>query len=496
MFSNFKRHIRDIDAQWNALRTAAETKRKCLDDAHKCVLFTRLCDDLIGSFEETEAQLSTDDNGHDLSSCKMLLLRHETLSRQVDSQKEKIDEIEVYLNTNRDNFMHKKMSESVNLVKQRYEDLKEPMLIRNENLEESLSLFTVMHDLEDSDQWIQDKLPLVSTDELGSNLEETKKFVKKHNQLEQELQTHSILLQNVLRTIKQLVERKHFAHATLNTKMIELEKKWNSFKAAFNQRSVLLQDALEVQQFYAEADELMQWLKEKQPEITSTDYGKDDSASLSYLKKLQTLVNDIKTNQSHKCALLSQLSGQLQARDNYDKKNIARKQLELEQLLVNLIELGVEREEHLNAMLKVFEFERECESTANWIKDQNLVAASQEFGTDLEHAETLLKKFIEFINDLNKNSDRIRKIDEMAQSLCENKYTPNSHIDSIDDKCSALNEMWRELNTLTNVRKQTLEGAIEIHTFDKDCDDLITWATEKDRFLLQEDIGYVCDFSF
>ncbi len=53
-----------------------------------------------------------------------------------------------------------------------------------------------------------------------------------------------------------------------------------------------------------------------------------------------------------------------------------------------------------------------------------------------------------------------------------------------------LNEMWKDLNTLAEVRKQTLEGAIEVHAFDKDCDDLITWAVEKESFLRQEDIGY------
>lgn len=269
-----------------------------------------------------------------------------------------------------------------------------------------------------------------------------------------------------------------------------MESKWDNFKLICAKRSGKLQDALEVQQFYSEADELMQWLKEKQPEVTSTDYGKDDAASLSYLKKLQALTNDIKTNQKAKCNSLAQLSAQLQARDHYDKKHIARKQMELEQLVSSLLELANEREQHLNAMLKVFEFERECETTVNWFKDQQVVAASQDFGTDLEHAETLLKKFNEFISDLNKNSNRIRKIDEMAQQLCENKYTPNSHIESIDDKCSLLNEMWRDLNTLADVRKQTLEGAIEVHTFDKDCDDLITWAGEKERFLTQEDIGY------
>ena len=115
-----------------------------------------------------------------------------------------------------------------------------------------------------------------------------------------------------------------------------------------------------------------------------------------------------------------------------------------------------------------------------------MVAASQDFGADLEHAETLLKKFAEFMHhDLNKHGDRIAKIDSMAQQLCENKYTPNHLIDNIDDRCSALNQLWRELNTLAQVRRQTLEGAIEVHAFDKDCDDLITWAVEKASFLGQ-----------
>jgi spectrin beta len=283
---------------------------------------------------------------------------------------------------------------------------------------------------------------------------------------------------------------KHFAHQQLSSKVNDLEAKWDNFRSTCAKRSGKLQDALEVQQFYSEADELMQWLKEKQPELTSPDYGKDDAASLSYLKKLLALTNDIKTNQTAKCHALAQLSAQLQARDHYDKKHIARKQTELEQLVSSLLELASEREQHLNAMLKVFEFERECETTANWFKDQQVVAASQDFGTDLEHAETLLKKFNEFASDLNKNTNRIRTIDAMAQQLCENKYTPSSHIESIDDKCSLLNEIWRDLNTLADVRTQTLENAIEVHTFDKDCDHLITLAGEKERFLTQEDIGY------
>ena len=36
----------------------------------------------------------------------------------------------------------------------------------------------------------------------------------------------------------------------------------------------------------------------------------------------------------------------------------------------------------------------------NEFKDEQVIAASQDFGSDLEHAESLLKKFTEFQNDL------------------------------------------------------------------------------------------------
>ena len=406
--------------------------------------------------------MSTDDNGHDLSSCKMLLIRHEALTRQIASQNEKVKQIEAIMASSQDNFMLTKMKESADTVYQTYLDLQDPCLIRRENLEESLSFFTIIHDLDDSIQFINEKRPFVLIEDLGTNLEETKKLHKKHTQIEEEAAAHQPLLQSSLKITKQLIDRKHYAHGQLCSKLADLEEKWANFRELLRTRSARLHEALEVQNFYYETEELLNWLKEKQPELASTDYGKDDLAALSYLKKLELLISDIKTNKKNKCNSLLIACQNLQQRDNYDKKNIVRKQAELEQFIDSLIELGKERECHIKTMLKVFEFERECEANMNWFKDQQVIAASQDFGADLEHAESLLKKFTEFIADLIKNSDRIQKIDEMAQQLCENEYTPSSHIDRIDDRCSVLNVMWKDLNTLAEVRRQTLEGAIEV----------------------------------
>lgn len=102
--SDLDEMLTDLDSQWLALKQASDIKRKRLDDAYKCVQFTRQCDDLSAWFDEAELQLGSDDQGRDLDSCKLLLLRHETLVKQIESQRDKLNDLDSQLTANKDNF--------------------------------------------------------------------------------------------------------------------------------------------------------------------------------------------------------------------------------------------------------------------------------------------------------------------------------------------------------------------------------------------------------
>lgn len=117
--SDLNEMISDLNSQWQALKQAAELKRKRLDDAYKCVHFTRQCDDLTIWFDEVEGQLSSDDQGRDLASCKLLLLRHENLVKQIESYRNKLADLEGQLAASKDNFMYAQMQEAFEGVKQR-----------------------------------------------------------------------------------------------------------------------------------------------------------------------------------------------------------------------------------------------------------------------------------------------------------------------------------------------------------------------------------------
>ena len=62
----------------------------------------------------------------------------------------------------------------------RYSTLSEPCQIRSENLKDALSLYQFYRDVQDELTWIEEKLPVASSQELGDNLTAVQNLQKKH----------------------------------------------------------------------------------------------------------------------------------------------------------------------------------------------------------------------------------------------------------------------------------------------------------------------------
>lgn len=54
-----------------------------------------------------------------------------------------------------------------------------------------------------------------------------------------------------------------------------------------------MEDSLQAHQYYADANEAESWMKEKEPIVSNTDYGKDEDSSEALLKKHEALMSDL-----------------------------------------------------------------------------------------------------------------------------------------------------------------------------------------------------------
>lgn len=71
----------------------------------------------------------------------------------------------------------------------------------------------------------------------------------------------------------------HFAAEDVKAKLLELNQKWESLKSKASQRRQDLEDSLQAQQYFADANEAESWMREKEPIVGSTDYGKDEDSA-------------------------------------------------------------------------------------------------------------------------------------------------------------------------------------------------------------------------
>lgn len=65
----------------------------------------------------------------------------------------------------------------------------------------------------------------------------------------------------------------------MKAKLHELNQKWESLKSKASQRRQDLEDSLQAQQYFADANEAESWMREKEPIVGSTDYGKDEDSA-------------------------------------------------------------------------------------------------------------------------------------------------------------------------------------------------------------------------
>ena len=72
---------------------------------------------------------------------------------------------------------------------------------------------------------------------------------------------------------------------------------------------------------------------------------------------------------------------------------------------------------------QLFNFFREADEVESWIADKESIAMSDDYGRDIEHVETLLKKFEDFTRDVVTSGERIASLTTQAQTLLDEGHS-------------------------------------------------------------------------
>ncbi len=112
--------------------------------------------------------------------------------------------------------------------------------------------------------------------------------------MEADITTQTERAQALKKQAQQFLEEKHPDIEKIVAKISDLDSACQRMDKLSRERLARLKESLRVQEFYLQVEEEEAWIREKEPFVSSADYGKDINSVMKLQLKHQTLESEIK----------------------------------------------------------------------------------------------------------------------------------------------------------------------------------------------------------
>uniref|UniRef100_A0AAX7TGL7 PH domain-containing protein n=1 Tax=Astatotilapia calliptera TaxID=8154 RepID=A0AAX7TGL7_ASTCA len=460
--------LEEIRECWSDLETTTKAKARQLFENNKPEPAVKSYSDLDNQLSHLEQQPPQLEQAHHLPTFNEQLQKFQAMESQIGDFYKDVGELGSLqgLCLPQRGLMagDKEVGEQSGEVETRIVRLIEPLKERRRILLASKEMHQVAQDLEDEILWIQERLPLATCKDYGNNLQSVQQYIKKNQvrrraRIEEVLDRAAIIAS--LRTPEVEFVREGAGHVRQLWEVLQLETE---------RRSVLLEAALQAQQYYSEAAKVESWLSGQKLNLASEEKGTDEASTLQLLKTHLALEQTVETY-AETVGMLSQQCQHLLELGHPDSEQITKQQSHIDRLYVSLKDMVEHRKMKLEQQYWLYQLNKEVEELEKWITEREAVASSTELGQDLEDVTVLQERFTKFASETNSiGQQRMEQVNKMVNEMIDCGHSDAATIAEWKD---GLNESWADLLELMETRRQMLAASHQLHKFFTDCKEVL-----------------------
>ncbi|XP_048024508.1 spectrin beta chain, non-erythrocytic 4-like isoform X4 [Megalobrama amblycephala] len=476
-----KKKLEEIRECWQDLESTTQAKARQLFEANRADLLVQSYSSLDQRLEQLEGQLAHVDYGQDLTTVNKQLKKLQTMECHMEQWYKEVGDLQAQAaSIPQQGEVMEKVSEKQVGVETRIVRLIEPLKERRRILLASKEVHQVGRDLEDEILWIQERLPMATSQEHGTSLQAVQQLMKKNQSLQKELHGHRARVEDVLERAGVIASIRSPEADSIRDGMEQLHHLWEVLWAETERRQLMLDAMYQAQQYYFDVGEVEAWLSEQELHMMNEETGKDEASTLQLLKKQLALEQTIE-DYAETIGLLSQQCRQLLELGHPDCEQISKRQSQIDRLYVSLKDLVEERKSRLEQQYWLFQLNREVDELEQWIAEREVIASSTELGQDFEHVTILQEKFTEFAAETGSlGQERVTAVNQMVDELIDYGHADAATIAEWKD---GVNEAWADLLELMETRGQMLAASHQLHKFFSDCREVFAQIEDKQRRL-------------
>lgn len=450
---------------------------------------------LLDSMDETRVLLLSEDYGKHLMGVEDLLQKHALLEADVAAYGDQVAEV----NSHVAEYMKPDgpdgsgyipvdpqiCQERIENLEQKYEELKNLARNRRDKLDESLRLWRFFWELADDETWIKEQAQIVSSTDIGHDLTSVNLLLNKHKGQEDEIIGHQAQLESNIQMGEDLVKENHPGSPQIKDRIVDVKEKFNRLQDLAAQRQKRLNEAVDLYQFFADADDIENWMVDTLRIVSSEDVGRDEASAESLLKKHKDISEELQ-NYATTIQGLHNQANELGEQDR-DSPEVRKRLDTIDDYYQKLLELAKLRERRLQDALSLYKLFNEADTVETWIDEKEHTLHALIPAEDLESNDVILARFDHIEKELEVNASKVEIVNQLASNLLQVDH-PNSG--EITDKQNHLNERWAELVKLLKEKRDAVLSVREVQTYHFECTETTQWIRDKARLIAAtEDLG-------
>lgn len=348
--------VSELADQFDILEQTTHDKGERLFDANREVLIHQTCDDIDSWMNELEKQIESDDTGSDLASVNILMQKQQMIETQMAVKARQVNDLDSqakHLERTVPDTTMEDIKVKKQLVEERFQQLKQPLVERQRQLEKKKEAFQFRRDVEDEMLWIAEKMPQALSDEYGSGLFHVHMLEKKNQSLRTEVDNHEPRINTVCNNGQKLIDEGHEASNEFTRLITELLQAWQELKDAVERRRENLLRNERAQRYLFDAGEAESWMSEQELYMMVEDRGKDETSARNLMKKHESLEAAVEAYADN-IRTLGETVRSLASEGHPLAEQVAVKQSQLDKLYAGLKDLAGERRAKLDEALQLF----------------------------------------------------------------------------------------------------------------------------------------------
>ncbi|XP_054977169.1 spectrin alpha chain, erythrocytic 1 [Sorex araneus] len=479
-----KAHLEELRRLWDFLLELLQKRGAQLLRALLLQRFLQECADILEWVADKEAIVTSVELGEDWERTELLHKKFEEFQVDLGARKGRVDGVNQYAEKcGQENhpelpLIREKQAE-VNAAWDRLHDL---ALQRRKTLSNAADLQRFKRDVTEAVHWIQEKEPLLRSEDCGRDLVTAEALFHSHKGLERSLAVMDDKVKELCAKADKLSRSHPSEAAHIQQMKEELAASWQHVRALATRRYAQLQASYWYQRFLSDYEELSGWMREKTALINADELPTDVAGGEALLDRHQQHKHELDSYEDRFQSADETAQSLLDA-NHEASEEVQEKMAVLASSWAALRALWDRRQQQYEQCLDLHLFYRDSEQVDSWMSRQEAFLDNEELGNSVGSVEALRQKHSDFEKAFSAQEEKITTVDETANKLIDNGHYDSEKIAVIRDGLLARRDA---LRNRAATRRDKLEASLLLQKFYQDSDDLKNWINKKKK-LADED---------